>query len=322
MKKLLFLSGLMLFASLLFAQPQEQISDGGFENNWHSQPLPSSGTYEDWIDNTDMLRTLNNLYGLQVQIYTTALTSFKETSTPYGNYALKMQTVRFNNGEGILVPGTFGTISKTFVDEFLATQGIEVFSYFESKPKRLTGYYKYAPVNNDSASIEIELRNYDYRAAHALWKVKTAVPEWTPFEIPINYENDWFDIIELKLIFASSAGYNFTDLENCKGQVGSTFWIDDIAFRYDDTGLCEPLMNRISSKAFPNPANTTVTISFDKILEGKLVIYNLLGAEVATQPVTGNSVETNVSHLAAGSYFYRVIEGNLIRTSGKFIVEF
>ena len=124
----------------------------------------------------------------------------------------------------------------------------------------------------------------------------------------------------MTLIFASSAGYNFAVLDKCKGEEGSTLWLDNIAFEYEG-GLIEPLTERKTSKAYPNPASDVVTISFDQVLNGNLVIYNMLGAEVAVQQVNGDKVETNITNFATGSYFYRVIEGNMIRTTGKFIVE-
>ena len=322
MKKLFFLSGLLLMASMLFAQSQEQIVDGGFETNW-VQKNSSRGPYWDFnVNSTDMLRTLNSLYSLEVQVMETKLTSFREINPYAGQYALRMETVKLANT--LLVPGAFGTISPDFVDEYLDPNGdhsIGLLAEFYSKPKRLTGYYKYAPVNNDSACIELELFDYPTRIASALWKEKNAVSEWTKFDIPINYTSEDRAVSDIKLIFASSGGYNFDQLDECRGQVGSKFWLDNIAFEYHDVGLREPLMERIYSKASPNPANTIVTISFDKTIDAKLVIYNILGAEVATQPISGNTVEANVSHLASGSYLYRVIEGNIIRASGKFIVE-
>ena len=323
MRKLFFLSGLMIFASIHFAQAQnEQIEDGGFETNWKTMSAlgRQPSTYFDFnTSEDDLLRTLNSLYAIEVQEFKTELTSFKETNNPRGgSNALRMETVSF---QGVItVPGAFGTISPDFISEFLRDGSIGVLTFFESRPKRLTGYYKYAPVNNDSASIEIELFNWDTRLAFSLWKEKNTVSTWTKFEIPLTYTNDWADVTDLKLIFSSSAAYNFNDLMHCRGSVGSKFWIDDIAFEYGDAGLVEPLLDRTASKAYPNPAATTVTISFDKPLEGQLVMYNILGAEVICQPVNGNSVEANISQLAAGSYLYRVIEGNIIRTSGKIVV--
>jgi len=327
MKKLFILSGFIFINSLIFAQPDQQIKNGGFET-WE-QLESDYGKYWDFgVNRTDMLRTLNSLYGLGLgAMFTTKLTSFRETQKEHvhsGQYSLRMQSVYLEKGD-LFVPGAMGTISPDFINEFLdLIDGgkIGVFAEFGSRPKGLKGYYKYTPVNGDSAAIEIELRDYNMnRVGSALWIEKNTVSEWTHFDIEINYTANESEVFELKLIFSASAGYNFDDLENCKGQVGSRIWFDDIAFRYEDVGLLEPLMDRTHSKVYPNPATTSITISFDKVLDGKLVIYNVLGAEVTVQAVSGNTVETNISHLASGSYFYRIIDGNLIRTSGKFLVE-
>jgi len=320
MKKLFLLSGLILSVSLIFAQPKQQIKDGGFEK-WKEYPAERGKYWDLEVEKTDMLRTLNSLYALEVQEFRTELTSFRDTTSPHGGKcALRMESVSFQNV--LFVPGAIGTVPENFAALYIKDKGFELSADFESKPLRLTGYYKYAPVNNDSAAIEIELTNYgEFTIASALWKEKETVSDWKEFDIEIKYTvHEYMDVTDLKLVFAASAGYNFKKLETCKGQVGSKFWIDDIAFEYGN-GLKEPLMERTHSKAYPNPATTTVNISFDKVLKGNLIIYNMLGAEITTQPVNGNSVEANITHLATGSYFYRVIEGNLIRTSGKFLVE-
>ena len=322
MKKLLLLSGFMFFTFIPFLQAQ--IEDGGFETKWVEKPA-DRGVYWDFnVSDAAMLRTLNSLYAIEIQEFITELTSFREANTPHqGQYAMRMRTASFQNV--ILVPGIYATVPYDYIPQYINNKGFEAIVDFESpasgdKPQRLTGYYKYSPVKNDSAAIEIELFNRGTSVAFALWKERNTVSEWTKFDIPIRYTLD-ADINEIKLIFASSAGYNFELLDKCKGEVGSTFWIDDIAFEYGDVGLIEPLMERSASQVYPNPASDAITISFDQELNGKLVIYNVLGAEAAIQSVNGDKIEANITNLPAGSYFYRVIEGNKIRTSGKFIIE-
>jgi hypothetical protein len=72
---------------------------------------------------------------------------------------------------------------------------------------------------------------------------------------------------------------------------------------------------------FPNPFNPTTVVSFQLpvVSEVKLVVYDILGREVATlvndkkQP--GNySVQLDGTHLASGVYFYRLQAGHFVQT--------
>jgi len=72
---------------------------------------------------------------------------------------------------------------------------------------------------------------------------------------------------------------------------------------------------------YPNPFNPTTTIQYDLPQEGpvKLVIYNLLGEEVArlvdrVQPAGRYTIPWNADQLASGVYLYRLEAGDYQRT--------
>lgn len=73
--------------------------------------------------------------------------------------------------------------------------------------------------------------------------------------------------------------------------------------------------------AFPNPFNPSTTISYEvpSRSDVKLVIYNVLGQEVATvvdeQKQAGRySLEWNASNVPSGVYFYRLQAGSFVET--------
>lgn len=65
------------------------------------------------------------------------------------------------------------------------------------------------------------------------------------------------------------------------------------------------------SVAYPNPARGEVTFGWQETgaERARVEIYNLAGERVAalTQTQTGNTLHWNISGLAPGIYFYRVI---------------
>lgn len=312
MKKTVLVVALFIFASSLFAQ---EIVDGSFENNWTSVPS-ERGEYWDYENN--LFRTLNSLYQLPTVPITTELTAFREGSNAQeGQYAIRLESASF---AGIVfVPGAFGTIGENVGAEYVATGGITIKTDFAHQPLFLKGYYKYAPVAGDSASIELELSYHDEIIAHSLYIEKNAVNEWKAFSIPVTYSVPQAPT-HLKLIFSSSAAYDFANLMNCAGQVGSALYIDNLSFQYDPEGLEEPLLGKQSVSVYPNPSSEMVHFDLGKKCNGQLVIYNMLGAEITRLDITNQIMEYNVSSLDAGNYFYRVIDGKTITSSGKFVV--
>ena len=56
-----------------------------------------------------------------------------------------------------------------------------------------------------------------------------AVSDWEDFSVNIEYVSDKAPNC-IQFFFTSSAGYDFEDLYNCVGGIGSELYIDDIAF--------------------------------------------------------------------------------------------
>ena len=303
--------------SLFFSLSAQNINDGGFESKWETIQ-GFTGPYEDYSnsDKTDLIKTLNSLIDFE-DIIETELTAFKESPGHDSDHAIRVVSKLFSGT--LFVPGAFGSLTEGYAEEYLATGGITVQLPFRFKPLKFTGFYKYTPVAGDSAVIELEMYDEDLLLGGGYFREKNTVSDWTSFEIVVDYEIDYADPNEIRLLFVSSAGYDFGDLENCKGQVGSTLYIDDIAFHYE-LGLVEPLMEKCKVNVYPNPVMETVNFEFEKEIEGRLVIYNLQGMEVASSNFErGKNVNINLSNLATGTYLYRVIDGNLILTSGSLI---
>jgi hypothetical protein len=296
------------------------IQDGSFETKWGTYAA-ESGNYLDYSyeDSLDLLMTLNILYQLPADPIPGELTAYRETDAQDGNYAIRLTSK--NLGGILLVPGALGTISNNFIEQFLSSEGIiSVKKEFPFKPLALKGYYKYTPVNGDSAAIDMELFNGSVSIAKAQKIEYNTVSSWTFFNLPFVYSDTTLAATHIKLLFVASAGYNFNDLMSCVGQINSSLYIDNIYFEYEN-GLTESLLPIVKVTVYPNPSTDFVTFDFNREVKGELVIYNISGAQVGTINVSQSKVEYRNSDLSSGTYFYRLIDSNKILVSGKFIVK-
>lgn len=319
MKKIL-LSFLMAVAMTLGLTAQN-IPDGGFENwTWK----PGHGGY--WDYESDILMTLNSLYEMDGVEMTTCLTAFRENANVHeGSYAMKLTSGWFGTNL-IFVPGALASLNEPygddFVSDFLDVGEINIKVYFAFKPWRLTGYYRYEPVNGDSASIDMKFYFGNTVTSTCEKFIIHATPEWTAFDIETGLANSYLEVDKMSMVFSASADYHFENLELCAGQQGSTLYLDDIAFRYDDEpfGLVEPLIPVVKTKVYPNPSADMVHFDFNKEVNARLVVYNISGAQIAEMNVNDNHADFNASTLTNGTYLYRIIEGNTILSSGRFVV--
>ncbi|MEI6489222.1 MAG: T9SS type A sorting domain-containing protein [Bacteroidota bacterium] len=103
----------------------------------------------------------------------------------------------------------------------------------------------------------------------------------------------------------------------------SYYYIDDInvhCVNCSGIGIDEILeQNNVS--VYPNPASNTITIESTKCKVQSIKIYNVLGEQVNSLKLTGNSkIEIDVSNLTQGVYFVEVeTEKGIVRK--KFVKE-
>jgi hypothetical protein len=178
------------------------------------------------------LRTLNYLTTLPTSAGGPGpLTTDSSLDSYSGKYAALLITGTFSPmGDPIIIPGIVGTDS---LDIPNAT--IILGKRYTLKPVKFQGYYKYQPVGGDSGIVLVLLSKFNTVAHHrdtvayAQQIIRNAVTTYTPIDLSLIYYNTETPD-SLTLIIASSGGVNFVDLMNCKGQVGSKLWIDEIQF--------------------------------------------------------------------------------------------
>jgi len=291
--------------------------------NSYSQTLPnmsfdswtsySGGAYEE--PSGDVWTTANKSTLLTSLI---PVTTEKTTDTVAGPFAAKMTTklapLPINP---LLVTGTLAT--GTF--NYLATPpaNLKMGTPFTGRPVRFTGYYKYIDNAGDSCDIYAILSKWDGSAHQTVGDARLrstlTVTQYTKFDLAFNYYSaDTPDSISI--VFASSAAGNLM-----QGNVGSTLYIDNTSLEYTN-GFETILDPAIQVNCYPVPATTTVNFSLNKVPgNGILKIYGETGTEVKSVKVVNKETTVSVGGLAAGKYFYKIINNTITLSTGWFIVE-
>lgn len=106
---------------------------------------------------------------------------------------------------------------------------------------------------------------------------------------------------------------------------GSEPMVFEFHFIYDPNPVNEINFAEAFSNAYPNPANSVVSIDYSLPMGAQsaaIAIYNMMGQEVIRQDVnTGDSkLNVNVSDLTDGVYFYSLIVNNQTVKTNKLVI--
>jgi hypothetical protein len=226
------------FTAIFYVYYQQPFPDGGFENcwKWYTNHTLGKAAYWDFNENY-FLSTLNELHELEGNMGDAPLTAFRlEGNDAYeGNYSLKLVSNPMAlGGSSFFLPGVAATRSLSL--QFFPNWDCILGESFASRPIGITGYYKYAPVNGDSAAIEVCLKRNGTELGRGKQVITSTISNWTMFNIPITYTSNGTPD-SIVVIFASSAKYDLTGgflgyLPQCEGQAGSALCLDKIEFDY------------------------------------------------------------------------------------------
>jgi len=254
-----------------------QIPNGGFEN-W------TDGSLDGWF--------INNVAGM----YTTVTAS---TASHSGTYALQGTAVTF-----------FTTVMTPTIQSGSDGSG---FAYSQ-RPAAFTGWYKFAPQGGDRFGVNVGLFKGGINGTGvgiAAIAPSVAVTSWTQFSAPFVYQTN--DIPDTCIVQIMIVG---PDVGNTTPHVGSTYYLDDIAF---SGATSAPINPEVVPKTYelyqnyPNPFNPTTTIGYDLPSASMvtLKVYDILGREVTTLvnsvgPAGKHVVRFDGANLPSGFYFYKL----------------
>ncbi|NVO01248.1 MAG: PCMD domain-containing protein [Bacteroidetes bacterium] len=244
--QLIFFAGIILISSCKKDPEPEPIPEpppvltcnlnitGGCLDQWANV---DDGYGNVWMEPVGgFLGTLNQLYSLPASLGGPGPLTVDSTIDKYsGIYAAKLTTKMFSptGTNNILIPGLLGAANLD-----IANQTIHIGKPYTQKPTSFQGYFKYAPVNGDSALIEVYIHKYNV-ALHKRDTIgyvrktyNTTVSNYTAFNLALNYNPAYASLTpdSVSILMVSSAGINLNSLQNCVGQVGSTLWIDEVSF--------------------------------------------------------------------------------------------
>ncbi len=232
----------------------------------------------------------------------------KSTSSMLGSFALRIETVSTTWGDNL------GFVTNGYLGPNGPTGGMQVLS----NPQKITGYYKYFPVGNDTA-LGAAFSYINGAMVDSSMIQFTAQINYTYFEIPLSY-NAFPYVDTLNISFASS---NMND-SNYTG-VGSVLFIDNLNLVYLPVGIIDQ-ENFTDDLAYPNPFNDLAIIAFNNNegLSYDICLFDLSGRIVRNYSnVTTSNIVIHRDNLPAGMYEYRISSSKTktIVAKGKLVAD-
>ncbi|MDZ7741084.1 MAG: PCMD domain-containing protein [Bacteroidota bacterium] len=193
---------------------------------------------------------------------------------------------------------------------------------YTETPTKFTGWYKYAPVNGDSAGVGVILTKYNTATAQqdtvatAVSAITGITDTYTRLEIDFDYLLPGINPDTITVVLTSSG-----DAGNFQGEVGSTLIIDDISLEYT-SGIQESLLQEFSITAFPSPASGQLSLEFNTNQPEKILcnIYAMDGRLMESFPLGQRKHQLDVSDWQQGKYIAQAYMNNSLVSSTKFVV--
>mgnify|MGYP000848887669 FL=1 len=255
--------------------------------------IPNSN-FEDWevVKNSEGQVLYEELSGSwwgslnQLRLLGGPVTTTKETDAYHGNFAVRLETKPFGTFSipGLLSAGYFDTSIPNFMEG----------RAFTGKPNILKGYYKFNPVNNDSASIYIGVFKFNNEknelevigeGSKVLYE---PMAEYTPFEIQIKYYKD--DVIpdSIHLTFVSCAAVKgMNNLQFAK--VGTTFIFDNIKIEYTNDVQQINIKENFTVN-YKSDSKDIIINSSEITTQADFCLYSLTGTMVNKEEIRSNYV--------------------------------
>lgn len=287
---------LLLFFSIALFGKAQTLPNNDFEN-WEDM-----GLYEEpefWNSPNQLTATFG------------AVGVTKNEDAYSGNYAARLETIELLGGF-LQAPGLLTLAEMSF-------QGFDgvTFSggyFLRENVSRLTGMYKYAGVNGDSASVVIY--NFRHPEGEEMDTIGTGftflydASDWTAFEVLMVNNNDHLPDTFNVMIFSSGS----EDM-----QIGSVLLVDSLVIE-TNTGITD-LWNPVAPlHVYPNPAVEMVNFQAGEEAAGReLLIFNTSGKLITKADFPGKTVHLNIKAFKPGLFTYSVLEKGRRIYGGSFL---
>ena len=284
-----------------------------------AQQIPN-GSFETWAGGEpDYWNTSNqNIVGLSY------ITVQQETSDPQQGLASARLTVVTKT---IPYVGTYSlpgvlTLGIIKIDLLAQTASVTGGSPFTGMPQKLTGYYKYQPVNNDTAAIGLgffktENGDTDTVGYGGVYFTGTH-NEWTPFEIPVKYPL-WKIPDTMNILILNSnplSKVNHTD---------TRMWVDNLSFVYGPLSV-EGITSAKGIRVYAERDSRQLVLSssFEKRENLDISLFSVTGipARQWKRTMSHSTEYLDVSNLTPGMYIIRITSGNRLIENRKITILF
>lgn len=296
MKRTLLLSGLLAISTLT-SVAQDPLPNPGFED-WTQFNGGLGSTYREpdgWNSANQCSQILAN-YAVS-----------RSTDAHSGTYSVELKTksafgnIRIN-----------GLMSTSTVICGTNSGGIEGGIESSLIPDSIAFWYKYAPVDQDTAYVQVILLNGNDTVSYLRGKIHVAASSWTraSFAIPAPTATPTL----ISVLLNSSWG----DGSQGEAVVNSTFHVDDLEFILPNS--IGEMADTQEAEVYPNPVRDFINIRNPKGEPAMVEILDATGRSVVSRPLNGTQARMDVSFLREGVYLYQIrgLNGHVIRT-GKLL---
>jgi len=218
----------------------------------------------------------------------------KTTDANSGAYAIEMTT--------ILEP-----FDQTPISSYISLGPIDFNQFnpflpipYNATPTTFSGAYKYAPVGDDQAGIQIDFFEMGANIG-THWEPFKAVGSYTTFSSALTITGMPDSI--------SFMGYS-------GDSIGSVLFLDDLNFSGGNVGL--ETFESMSVSIYPNPTSSTVMIKAEGTYD--YIIVDLAGNVVMNDKNIAGAVQLDINHLSSGIYIIQMNNAHSAETH-KLIVE-
>lgn len=240
-----------------------------------------------------------------------------QTSDAYaGNSAVRIENVEiidFDNDD----LDTLGFIySGDFFSDYAAFG-------LDGEPQIFSGWYKYAPIENDSATLYLEFTKYDpslgYSETVAEFRYLLGeANEYTSFEFPLGFS-------ETPDSFSIAIASGNIDSNDEYVPLGSVLHIDELSFDFIE-GVRFPIFSD-ALEVYPNPATDFVYIKMDEKVgtPRSIQLTDAIGRVIQLSDIEnleyGNDLlRIDLKNYPTGMYYYKVeTEGSIY--AGKILIQ-
>lgn len=235
--------------------------------------------------------------------------AYKITSGPdlkEGAATMKLTTIKLNtNPFAPQLPDTVG-IAFTGSINWVTGQVITGFAY-AARPSDLSFYYKSDIMPGDTAWSTVMLTKWNGTGrdtiASALWATTSDQSTWTLQTVPLYYNPNM-----PATAYPDTAAILFSSSSYFDPKIGSTLWLDDVAFS-GWSGVNE-MTQPDGIRVFPNPASSEVNFAVDMEGAATIEVFDMTGRKADAVAIRGHRAVIPVTGYKPGIYMYTVLDSS------------